>query len=129
MQKAGEKARDIQFFSKKNNALVCVHSEEAKAFTRYLEEMDEVVSYKANIPWDNVRLELVSRVDIRKDYFQQQWTSDFCLVYADGSIGVREVIRSKQMEKRATVERLELSRRYWAGQHIRDWKIIVMEDG
>lgn len=129
MQKAGEKARDIQFFSKKNNALVCVHSEEAKAFTRYLEEMDEVVSYKANTPWDSVRLEFVSRVDIRKDYFQQQWTSDFCLVYADGSIGVREVIRPSQMEKRATVERLELSRRYWAGQHIRDWKIIVMEDG
>jgi len=127
MQKTGEKVRDIQFLSKKNQALVVVHSEEARAFTRYLEEMEDVVSYQVSVPWIEEKLRLIQKVDIRSEFFNQSWTTDFYLTYVNGSKAVREVVRSKMLDKRATVEKLELSRRYWASFGIHDWKIVVME--
>ena len=38
MNKAKVKCRDIQFFSKKNNQMVCVHSREEREYARMLEE-------------------------------------------------------------------------------------------
>ena len=127
MQKAGEKVRDIQFFSKKNNSLIMVHSEEAKAYTRYLEEMEDVVAYQTSVPWLEEKLKQIQKVDIRTDFFEQSWTTDFYLTYVNGSRGIREVIKASLLEKRAAVEKLELSRRYWASFGIADWKIVVME--
>ncbi len=36
MDKSGRKTRDIKFYSKKNEAMVIVHSKEARAYTKYL---------------------------------------------------------------------------------------------
>ena len=40
---------------------------------------------------------------------------------------IREIISAEQLRKRAEVEKLELSRRYWNGLDIDDWRIVVEE--
>lgn len=64
MDRAGKKVRDISYHSGKNGGMVVVHSEAARAYSKYLEERPEV-------------------------------------------------------------EKLELSRRYWAALGVSDWKIVI----
>ena len=37
MERAGQKTRDIQFYSEKNGRMVCLHSPAARDYARYLE--------------------------------------------------------------------------------------------
>ena len=126
MDKPGKKVRDIRFFSEKNQKIMIVHSEGARAYSKYLEEREEVESYEVGKLLDEGRLHMVSRVDIRGEYISQEWTSDFVIKYQDGITGVREIIRPSDLEKRAEVEKLELSRRYWALMGVADWKVVVL---
>ena len=124
MNKSGQKTRDIKFYSKKNEAMVIVHSKEARAYTKYLEDMEHVSSYVAGKSIDPVRLQMVSKIDIRGDYFKQQWESDFYVLYDDGTVAVRELSTAEDFSKRAEIEKLELSRRYWSSVGVTDWKIV-----
>lgn len=124
MDKSGRKTRDIRFYSKKNEAMVTVHSKEARAYTKYLEDMEHVSSYVAGKPIDPVRLRMISTVDIRGDYFKQNWESDFYVLFADGTVAVRELANADALSKRAEVEKLELSRRYWNSAGVTNWKIV-----
>lgn len=126
MDKSGRKTRDIRFYSKKNEAMVTVHSKEARAYTKYLEDMEHVSSYVAGKPIDPVRLRMISTVDIRGDYFKQNWESDFYVLFADGTVAVRELANADALSKRAEVEKLELSRRYWNSAGVTNWKIVWM---
>lgn len=113
MEKANLKAREYRFFSQKNQKMICLHSEQALAYARYLEDRLWVAAYDACVP-----LELTDQIDpwgIRPLYFKTAWVSDFRLVYADGKQAVRELVRLEDLEKQAVIERLELSRRYWMG--------------
>lgn len=67
----------------------------------------------------------VNPVDIRREYLALQWTTDFVIHTADGQIAVREFADPKDFSKKAVVEKLELSRRYWAILDISDWKLVV----
>lgn len=50
--------------------------------------------------------------------------------FADGSIGIREIVTEAMLSKRANVEKLEFSRRYWSSsESVKDWKIVIMEKG
>ena len=130
MDKAGVKRRDISFRSDKNEKVVCVHSREAREYARILEQEPEVVSYETCQALDMERYQFINPVDIRKDYFVVEWATDFVLHFEDGSIGIREVATEATLAKRATIEKLEFSRRYWAvSESVRDWKIIIMEKG
>ena len=42
MDKAGKKTRDIAYHSAKNGGMVTVHSEAARAYSKYLEERSEI---------------------------------------------------------------------------------------
>ena len=126
MDKPGKKVRDIRFFSEKNQQIMIVHSEGARAYSKYLEDREEVESYEVGKHLDEGRLQMVSRVDIRGEYISQEWCSDFVIKYQDGVTGVREIIRPSDLEKRAEVEKLELSRRYWALMGVVDWKVVVL---
>lgn len=110
MTKTGLKARDFQWWSGKNGALIRVHSQAARDFGKWLELE---------------RLPHISPTSIRKLYFQTQWCSDFYIKFADGHIGVRELALSSALDKQAEVEKLELSRRYWAAMDITDWKVVL----
>jgi len=126
MDKPGKKVRDIRFYSEKNQKIMIVHSEGARAYSKYLEDREEVESYEVGKLLDEGRVKMVSRVDIRGEYISQEWTSDFVIKYQDGITGVREIIRPSDLEKRAEVEKLELSRRYWAMLGVANWKVVVL---
>lgn len=127
MEKVGIKARDIRFYSQKNSANVCVHSQQARDYSKFLEAQPWVVRYEACVPLDLERYKYVNPVDIRAEHFKIAWASDFLIYYADGRKGVRELSSPAGLRKRATVEKLEFSRRYWAGLDIDDWKIVIAE--
>lgn len=126
MDKSGRKTRDIKFYSKKNEAMVIVHSKEARAYTKYLEDMEHVSSYVAGKAIDPVRLQMISKLDIRGDYFKQNWESDFYVLFDEGTVAVRELTTAEALSKRAEIEKLELSRRYWNSVGVTNWKIIWM---
>lgn len=127
MDKAKRRTRDIQFYSEKNGAMVLVHSPDARNFAKQLENDSWVSQYESCVLLDLQQFSHVAPVDIRSDYLESMWASDFLLTYADGRKGVREIVKRDQLLKRAAVEKLELSRRYWAALDIRDWKVKVVD--
>ncbi len=126
MDKLCKRTRDISFFSKKNGTLILVHSEEARSYTKYLEECSEITSYETCKPLDPNRVRNLQKTDIRGQYFQQEWASDFYINFADETAAVREIVKPDTLKKRSDVEKLELSRRYWAGLGISDWKVVIV---
>lgn len=130
MDKVGKKCRDISFRSEKNQKVICVHSRETREYARILESDELVVSYEACYRLDMERYQFVSPWDIRKDYFDVEWATDFVLHFTDGSIGIREIVTEAMLTKRANIEKLEFSRRYWSSsESAKDWKIVLMEKG
>lgn len=129
MERLGVKTRDIRFFSAKNDCIVCVHSRQARDYAKYLEDQSWVAAYEPNFPLNADRFAQVLPVDIRPDYFHVPWSSDFFLTYADGRKGARELAQAADLRKRAVVERLELSRRYWKAFGIDEWKVVLTDAG
>lgn len=127
MDKAGSKCRDINFRSEKNQKVVCVHSEAAREYARILEKDGDVVSYEAGYVLDQERYQYIDPLDIRKDYFNTIWATDFVVHYKDGTIGIREIVSEAMLKKRANLEKLEFSRRYWSASDAADWEIVIME--
>lgn len=125
MEKADVKGRKIKFFSKKNNCTIYVHSREQKEFAESLDVDQSVKFYETIKNLDINRYDKINPINIRREYFQIVWTSDFVIHYKDGTIGVREIVSSDNIAKKATIERLELSRRYWLSLKIVDWKILI----
>lgn len=123
--KAGKKTRDVAYHSAKNGGMVVVHSEAARAYSKYLEERPEITAYEACKPLDATRLNSVQKTDIRGEYFKAQWSSDFYICHADGTAAVRELVNAADLTKRAEVEKLELSRRYWAALGVNDWMVVI----
>lgn len=129
MEKAGTKRRDIHFRSDKNGIVVCVHSREAREYARYLEAAADVASYEAGTVLDSDKYPFINTIGIRKEYFDTQWTSDFVIHFTDGRTGIRELTNKDGLSKRAAIEKLEFSRRYWSTTKVAEWKIVVMEKG
>lgn len=125
MEKAGIRTRDIRFFSEKNQKMICVHSRWARNFAKHLEKQSWVTSYETCVPLDLDRFQNVSPVDIRREYLQTPWTSDFLIQTADGRKSIREFVDARDFTKKAVMEKLELSRRYWAILDITDWKLVI----
>jgi len=127
MEKLGVKMRDIQFFSEKDGGIIKVHSHQARDYAKWLEGESWVASYEAGVPLDTSRYPNIDRIGIRPAYFETEWASDFLLRYADGRTGVRELVTGMgQLEKRAILERLEFSRRYWSVLDVSDWKVVLI---
>lgn len=124
MEKSGKKTRDIRFYSEKNKALITIHSREARDYAKLLEADERVASYSAGRKLDEGRLQMIPRLGIRGVYFEQTWETDFYILGKDGSVSVRELIRSASELKRADAEKLELSRRYWHHAGVSDWKVV-----
>ena len=126
MERLGERTRDIRFYSNKNGDIVCLHSKWARNYARWLEEQAWVQSYQVGCPLDADIMGRISRAGIRTDYLQTGWATDFVIRCADGRKGVRELILRQQLKKKAYVERLELSRRYWAVTDT-EWMVVIVD--
>ena len=129
MNKAKTKSRDIHFWSEKNGKVMCVHTAAERAYARELEESDFVLSYETGVALEPERYAYVNPIDIRKDYFKTDWTTDFAVHFEDGTTGIRELVSIEGLAKRAEMEKLEFSRRYWALENVANWKIVIMEKG
>lgn len=125
MEKAGVRTRDIQFFSAKNQKMICVHSRQARDFAKHLEEQPWVSSYETCVPLQMDKLPNVNPVDIRRDYLSTGWTTDFLVHTADGRTTVREFVDARDFAKKSVMEKLELSRRYWSALDISEWKLVI----
>lgn len=126
MEKAQTKTRDIRFFSKKNDAMVTVHSPRARKYAGILEAREDIVSYECCVALESKANIHVSRAGIRKGYFETPWSTDFIIHYIDGRFGVREMVTAENLMKAAVLEKLEFSRRYWIQQGVLDWKILIL---
>lgn len=100
MEKAGVRTRDIQFFSEKNQGMVCVHSRSARDFAKYLEQQSWVDHYETCVVLDRNHFQHVNPIDIRKEYFELEWTTDFVIYQADGRVAVREFCDCKDFTKK-----------------------------
>ncbi len=127
MERPGTKRRDIHFQSKKNGTVFCAHTEYAREYARMLEVDAEVKAYEVGVELDPEKYPYIQGTDIRKDYFEGLWVSDFLIRYADGKIGVREIVTEEMLNKRAVIEKLEFSRRYWSLSKVDNWKIVVFK--
>ncbi|MBE5971075.1 MAG: hypothetical protein E7246_00945 [Lachnoclostridium sp.] len=127
MERQGKRRRDIHFKSSKNDSTYCTHTELAREYARLLEANTEVEAYEVEVELDQEIFPYIPRVDIRKEYFEGAWVSDFVIRYMNGTIAVREIVTEEMLSKRAVIEKLEFSRRYWALSKIDNWKIVVME--
>ena len=125
MEKAGIKTRDIQFFSQKNQAMICIHSRKARGFAKYLEQQPWVKGYETCVPLMLDKFQHINPVGIRREYFQLSWTTDFLIHTVDGRTAVREFADARDFLKKAVVEKLELSRRYWVALDISNWKLVI----
>lgn len=127
MNKTGGKCRDIIFKSNKNQKVMCVHSREAREYAKVIEEDPRVLTYEINVQLDMKKYVYVNPIDIRKEYFEISWTTDFLLHYVDGSVGIREMVIKSKLSKRSEIEKLEFSRRYWSASDVLDWKIVIVD--
>ena len=126
MEKARVRKRDIYFRSEKNDKTLCVHTENARAYARLLESDTSVSSYEVGVVLNKEKYQFVSKVDIRKEYFEREWASDFVIHYADGTVGIREIVAEEMLAKKAVIEKLEFSRRYWSISNVDSWKIVLI---
>lgn len=126
MEKISAKTRDIKFFSEKNGGMITVHSIWAKKYADRLEAADDVKRYRTNVSLENWESK-ISTVGLRTTYLKTGWSSDFMLVMQDDSVAIRELIAIENFKKRAEMEKLEISRRYWTAAHVVDWGVVMME--
>ena len=126
MEKAGKRTRDIRFYSAKNNTVVLVHTQAARDFARRLDADPHVKCYEPGCPLESGRYQHVSPVGIRKSYFETEWATDFFVTYDDDRTAAIELVRVDDLQKRATVEKLEFSRRYWEALDIGRWTVAIV---
>ena len=127
MQRPGTRTRDIHFLSKKNGCTFCTHTETPRLYAKILEQEDDVAAYEVGLELDPEKYPYVQRLGIRNDYFEGKWTSDFLIRYTNGTKGVREIVTEEMLKKRAVIEKLEFSRRYWTLEKVDNWKVVVIK--
>lgn len=124
MTKAGNKTRDLSFMSAKNGRTMTVHTEQAMQYAMRLESDPAVSSYVTNHPLEQDNIE--PEQGVRKQYYETQWTTDFVVMFADGTMGVRELVTKNKLSQRSEIEKLQLSQSYWQ-KITAGWKIVITQ--
>lgn len=124
MTKAGNKTRDLSFMSAKNGRTMTVHTEQAMQYAMRLESDPAVSSYVTNHPLEQDKIE--PEQGVRKQYYETQWTTDFVVMFADGTKGVRELVTKNKLSQRSEIEKLQLSQSYWQ-KITAGWKIVITQ--
>lgn len=122
MTKAGNKTRDLSFMSAKNGRTMAVHTEQAMQYAMRLENDPAVSSYVTNHPLEQDKIE--PEQGVRKQYYETQWTTDFVVMFTDGTMGVRELVTKNKLSQRSEIEKLQLSQSYWQ-KITAGWKIVI----
>ena len=99
MTKAGNKTRDLSFMSAKNGRTMTVHTEQAMQYAMRLENDPAVSSYVTNHPLEQDKIE--PEQGVRKQYYETQQTTDFVVMFTDGTMGVRELVTKNKLSQRS----------------------------
>lgn len=126
MRKANVITREIMFVSKKDGQKKIVNNDPEFKFAKQLEEDESVSCYCSSVQLENW-FERISLSGIRKAYRETDWLSSFLVEYTDGSKAVFEIVRSYALKKRANIEKLEISRRYWTAVGVDKWQVVVVK--
>jgi len=127
MEKAKASIRSITFFSQKNKKMLTVHSRAARMAAQFLENDSSVLCYDTDVKLPSPCVP-EEKAGLRASYLSEAWMTDFYIERLDGTHFVAEVVTPEQLTKRAVIEKLELSRRYWKRQEIQDWKIFISRE-
>lgn len=125
MRKANVITREIMFISKKDGQKKVVNNDPEYKFAKQLEEDESVSCYYSSVPLENW-VGRISLSGIRKAYRETEWLTSFLVEYTDGSKAVYEIVRSYALEKKANIEKLEISRRYWSTVGVDKWQLVVV---
>ena len=112
MKKVYYKGRVIKRQLIKCKDVCCSYSEMQDDYARFL-QVD-----------DNVR-ELQCNVRLADDPETENYTSDFVIKLADGTIRVRECVYRKNPERPSTARLLDLLKEYWLSKGVADWGIVI----
>ena len=123
MKKKNANTREITFYSKKCERVVSVFGTAAKSLAEQFENDQKFLRYTSKIPVE-INASEIPVIGIRPSYIRVPWLSDFSVELIDGSIYIIEAISESDLCKRAEVEKLELSRRYWGAKGIK-WKMYI----
>lgn len=126
MEKFNAKNRVIKFFSKKNDCIIRAHTEEERRYAEVLENDRTVEKYETIVRLDMEKYKHLNPLKIRKIYFETEWATDFLITNTGQTISIRELVTREYLEKISVIERLELSRRYWASTNVCDWKLVII---
>lgn len=126
MNKNPSSILDIRFSSPKTVDMVVVHLREGIDYAKRLDVNDNVLSYETDVPLNSWQ-DKTNPVGIRKAYLQMGWKSDFLLKLADGTTVIRELVKKADLVKKAVVEQLEISRRYWTSANV-GWAVVVVDE-
>ena len=126
MEYANKRTREIRFFSEKNNCIMIVHTESARAYAESLEWNTDVKSYQTCQLLDKDKYFHIPKVGMRTEIFRKEWISDFVIHMKNDAIAVRELCYREDFLKTMNLQKMEFSRRYWDGLGVSDWKIIMV---
>lgn len=127
MERIEAKVRDISFRSEKNGNVVTVHGSFARKVANIFESDETVLRYQTNVTLEYVE-GCIDSTGIRASFLDNRWQSDFMVERIDGSIEVYEVVSKALLDKRAVIEKIEFSRRFWDSQHINKWMLYIVEE-
>lgn len=125
MEQAKRRIRKIKFNSIKNNEVMEVHSDLALRYARILEDNYEIVRYQCDVSLNASKYKFIDSIGIKKSYFENDWISHFKIWWKNGTVSVREIVMQHDINRPSTIQKLELSRRYWEQEGITDWKIVL----
>ena len=112
MRKQIQKDRCSKIMLSKCKSVCRLYDKVQLAAARMLDAEPSVCSFVCNVP-----------VGI------ETYTTDFVIQYNDGHTVVREAVFRAHLNRPSLAEKLELSRRYWQGQGVSDWGIIIDKEG
>ena len=112
MKKVDYKGRCIKRQLSKCKDICRSYSEMQDDYARFLQVDDNVISFACNIKLD-------------EDPETENYTTDFVITMADGTIRVRECVYRKHLERPSTARLLDLSKDYWRSKGVMDWGIVV----
>lgn len=111
MRKKGYKGRCEKRVLNKCQDVCRTYDDIQRAYTDVLQEREEVVEFRCNIPLDGLE--------------EGEFTTDFLVTRTDGDIFIRECVQRKFLTKPMTVKLLDASREYWLKRGVTDWGLVI----
>ena len=112
MKKVDYKGRVIKRQLSKCKDICRSYSEMQDDYARFLQVDDNVKAFACNVRLD-------------EDPATENYTTDFVITMADGTLRVRECVYRKHLERPSTARLLDLLKNYWLSKGVSDWGLVV----